>query len=142
MDVLYEKEIPSIFDEVDSDDPNNSILRTMIDFEIRDGDDNLVSLDEIGEGRRTGKIIGTLVEPFGAALREAILSLLTTTVPAVELPSESEISKLLPVQRQAKVRLFSLSCNYIYYCSNSSNWFQSHPLEGSNKCEFRHRSSS
>ena len=61
------------FTEVDPNDDSGSTLRTLVDFELTDADGNFLSLDEIGEGKKTARAVGVIVEPLSSEWRQTLL---------------------------------------------------------------------
>lgn len=63
-----------VFNEVDPNDESEAVLRTLIDFELVDEKGNLLSLDEIGDGKNTARCIGKIIEPLDDSWRHAMFT--------------------------------------------------------------------
>lgn len=61
------------FTEVDPNDDSGSTLRTLVDFELMDADGKYLSLDEIGEGKKTARAVGFILEPLSSEWRQTLL---------------------------------------------------------------------
>lgn len=94
MNILNENEIiiPEYFNEIDEDE---NILRIILDFKLFNKQGNLISFDEINEGKYENIYLeGTLIEPLQNKWKDKLLEILCSRPPPDQIQLQQSSSSL------------------------------------------------
>jgi hypothetical protein len=99
--IRHEDDIPVIYDEHEpGEDELGLVMRTIVDFELFSAQGCLVSVDDLGKSGETATLVGYIVQPLQADIKESMINLLCTS--SQHLPSEAELAKLLPIAQKRR----------------------------------------
>ena len=99
--IRHEDEIPMIYDELEpGEDELGLVMRTIVDFELFSAQGSLLSVDDLGKGGEKATLVGYIVQPLQADIKESMINLLCTS--SQHLPSEAELAKLLPIAQKRR----------------------------------------
>lgn len=73
-DALEEDRIPDNFNELDlQGDPESSVLRNIIAFQLLNDEGQCISFSDLGEGKPLGTLVGEVIEPLHPDIRQQIM---------------------------------------------------------------------
>jgi hypothetical protein len=128
MDCVAELDVPSEFNEIEVQEDGDCVIRTLVQFCLRDEAGNMVSIEELGSEQSPSVILqGIVLEPLSAAVRDATVSMLCTS--QLDQPHAEPESELIAEDANVDIQALdraSLSIGDIVdgYCNKTYKWYE------------------
>jgi hypothetical protein len=84
---MSEQDVPSVFDEVEDE----VVQRTLVDWKLFNSEKELVSLDDLGEGKPFCSVTGYLIKPLPRSVKRKVCDNLCTFGVSKEGVAKEEI---------------------------------------------------